>query len=1384
MMRGLWAWIRSIFDDRIYGPEGGDPPVPFTQVLADERAAIAEGAAWRDCDAALPGESGEPATAEDQDLVGLAFSGGGIRSATFNLGLIQALADLRLLRRFDYLSTVSGGSYIGSWLTALIHRENRKPAEKGKPYGLCRVEQRLRTVSEQTGGRPAANRQDGGRCTGSKLFREDPAVTFLRRYSNYLTPRVGLFTADTWAVLSIYLRNLILNLTLLAAGLAAFLLLPRLVVAVTLSVSDWRPEAAPSLVFWATLGMILLLGVTAALLLGSSFSSLMVRERPRSDDEAGDEPDDGAAAAGEEARKLLPKPGQSTVLWQGALPLVLSMFLLSRWLPAARLEPWYDWSIWVAAAYGGGWALAWIGALWRPRGEPQDHTGWLRLVITAILGGLLTGPLLAAVGGMLRGLEGGTDDWVFWVCGLPLILLWLLLLGLLQTGLMGHGHRDHQREWLSRFGGWLLIFATVWALWFAMIVYAPVVLLALQGWAGGAAVSGWLAATLSGLAAARSRPTGKGSSMVQSLVLATVPYVFVGGLLAALAVGVDWGVSQLGDKAAWAELETEREKLLANRRAENEVRQANEVSGRPNVEREAFWRPLYEKHGKLLEATSRDWPLILGLVLALLAAACVLSWRIDVNEFSMHGFYRNRLARCYLGASVDPEERHLGKQPFSGFHESDDIALGDLFPAGRAHDRRHGKPAPIHLINTSLNLVGGEELAWQQRKAAPFVLSPLYCGFDPREESFRHDANQAIDQHGYRRTVTGTRDDRNYGSYPVPLTLGSAVAISGAAASPNMGFHSTPALAFLLTVFNIRIGWWLGNPRHLRAWTRSGPFLAMVHLFMELFGKTRGRSRYVYLSDGEHFENLGVYELVRRRCRFILATDVGADPQYAFDNLGNAIRKCRADLGVEIEIDADPIKARGEDGLSKWHCAVGKIHYPLAGGGTELGTLLYVKTSLTGDEPADVLAYARANPPFPHQTTADQFFDESQFESYRRLGHHVAMEVLKDSVEAATEAVEVTETVEAAPAAAEASPASNQAPLARRSVKKLKLEKLLLELNQRWYPPLTAATEAFVRHTETLDRLFERARQTPDLAFLDAQIYPEWHRFLDGAERPDGALVDQRTDSLWLPESAEERRQGFYFCNSLIQLMENVYLDLDLDHDYAHPDHRGWMNLFKHWSWSGLFRATWAICAATYGHRFQAFCRQRLDLELGEVEIHRLRPPASEAFTAESFRGAAETEGPAFLNFLEREQIGVFLSHGDTEICEVAQFELSVDGTAVGRGEAEKILRFGFGYALLAGGGRVVLMRIQDHLRIMGLGRKALGKLIRKGARREDPVIGEFDRSLAGIDREHQGSGPAAEACRRFSGEFRGGEKQFVALLQSVRREVQEEETSSKPRIP
>ena len=1330
--RSIAERFRDVFFDQIYGPEVEDKPVSFAQVLEAERQELAKAAPGRDCDDRPAETSAEPAPADDRDLIGLAFSGGGIRSATFNLGLIQALADLRLLRQFDYLSTVSGGSYIGGWLSALIHSENRKPVAEDEPHGVCRVEQRLRTAPGQR-----SRERQGEPQPADETYREDPAIQFLRRYSNYLTPRVGLFSADTWAMISIYLRNLILNLALLASGLAVVLLLPRLIIAGTPAISTDPSGLGSGVAFWGGLGVTGLLGALVAWLMGSNFSPLMTREKPRSDDEA----------PPLESSPARPKP--AAMLWQiGAL--IVGAFLISRWLPAASLSSPWDWALWTAVVYASGWALALAAALRRPS---QNLKVWGLLILTAGVAGFVTGPLLPMVGNMLN----AAGQWAAWVWGLPLVVLWLLLLGLLQTGLMGHGHRDHQREWLSRFGGWLLICAAGWAIWFSMIIYAPVVLSALKGWAGGALVSGWLAATAGGLLAARGQASGKISSLIQSLVLGIAPYIFVAGLLSMLAVGLDWGVSQLSDQAAWTQFDTQRDSLIQDRNIEDEERRANRVAGEPNFDREPFWQPLYQHHGELLERTSGDWFLILGLILGLFLVTAVFSWRIDVNEFSMHGFYRNRLVRCYLGASVAPEQRHLGKEPFTGFNESDDIRLGDLFPAGAGHRRRHGKPAPIHLINTSLNLVSGEELAWQERKAAPFVLSSLYCGFDPREASFQHQLGTPIHEHGYRRTVTSTRNARHYGSYPVPLTLGSAIAISGAAASPNMGFHSTPALAFLLTVFNIRIGWWLGNPRHRRAWTRSGPFFAMFHLVMELAGKTRGRSRYVYLSDGEHFENLGVYELVRRRCRFIIATDIGADPDYAFDNLGNAIRKCRADFGVEIEIDASPIEADA-DGLSKWHCAVGTIRYPLPGGGTELGTLLYVKSSLTGDEPADVLAYARANPPFPHQTTADQFFDESQFESYRRLGHHVAMEVLSDSVEVATESVETR---------------------TGRTKKVLKLEKLLVALSQRWYPPSAAGSESFVRHTTTLDRLFERARRTPQLAFLDAQIYPEWHRFLDGVDLAEGALASRRADTLWLPESAEERRHGFYFCNSLIQLMENVYLDLDLDRDYAHPDHRGWMNLFKHWSWSGLFRATWAISAATYGHRFQAFCRRRLDLDLGDINIRRLGSPADSKLTASSFCRAADTEGPDFLNFLEREQIETFLEYGKVTVRDVAQFELSVAGTAIGQNEAKKILRFGFGYALLGADDRVVLMRIQDHLRTMGLGREALIEMAREVGGHvlpgEAALSGDYRTALSNIATRQEDAAPDAKARRRFYGEFRGGERSFLALLQSVRREWREE---------
>jgi hypothetical protein len=160
-------------------------------------------------------------------------------------------------------------------------------------------------------------------------------------------------------------------------------------------------------------------------------------------------------------------------------------------------------------------------------------------------------------------------------------------------------------------------------------------------------------------------------------------------------------------------------------------------------------------------------------------------------------------------------------------------------------------------------------------------------------------------------------------------------------------------------------------------------------LLAELFGQTDDEARYVYLSDGGHFENLGVYELVKRRCKFIIACDAGADGSYALGDLGNAIRKCREDMGIEITLSTPNLTPNKTTNLTKWHCAIGEIRYDQVDPGAKPGTFVYLKSSLTGDETTDVLNYHREHADFPHQSTEDQWFTESQFEAYRRLGQHV-----------------------------------------------------------------------------------------------------------------------------------------------------------------------------------------------------------------------------------------------------------------------------------------------------------------------------------------------------------------------------------------------------------
>jgi hypothetical protein len=215
-----------------------------------------------------------------------------------------------------------------------------------------------------------------------------------------------------------------------------------------------------------------------------------------------------------------------------------------------------------------------------------------------------------------------------------------------------------------------------------------------------------------------------------------------------------------------------------------------------------------------------------------------------------------------------------------------------------------------------------------------------------------------------------------------------------------MGYNSSPLLTAVMMLFNARLGAWLGNPRDedRMVWRKPGPNWGIRAFIDETFGLTNDRNAWVNLSDGGHFENLGIFEMVSRRCHTIVVCDASADPEYSYEDLANAIRKIRVDLGIPIEFEGEGMPMRPRKPVtpapSGHHCAIAKILYSTIDEEGEDGILIYIKPSLNGDEPADVTQYASTDPSFPHQPTADQFFDESQFESYRRLGLHIVETII------------------------------------------------------------------------------------------------------------------------------------------------------------------------------------------------------------------------------------------------------------------------------------------------------------------------------------------------------------------------------------------------------
>ncbi|MDD1641564.1 MAG: hypothetical protein LUQ68_08820 [Methylococcaceae bacterium] len=220
--------------------------------------------------------------------------------------------------------------------------------------------------------------------------------------------------------------------------------------------------------------------------------------------------------------------------------------------------------------------------------------------------------------------------------------------------------------------------------------------------------------------------------------------------------------------------------------------------------------------------------------------------------------------------------------------------------------------------------------------------------------------------------------------------MGQAISVSGAAASPNMGYHTSAPVAFLMTLFNARLGWWFPNPSKSSC-QQPSPSFSLWYLLKELFGFANEKSKYLAISDGGHFENLAAYELVKRRCRVIIISDGECDPKLQFEGLATLIRMCEVDnLVKKIEIDVRSIHPESESGWSHSRCTIGKIYYDKYEPEKDPdGWIIYLKASMNGHEDTAVMQYKAVHPDFPHETTDDQFYAEDQFESYRCLGKDI-----------------------------------------------------------------------------------------------------------------------------------------------------------------------------------------------------------------------------------------------------------------------------------------------------------------------------------------------------------------------------------------------------------
>ena len=368
-------------------------------------------------------------------------------------------------------------------------------------------------------------------------------------------------------------------------------------------------------------------------------------------------------------------------------------------------------------------------------------------------------------------------------------------------------------------------------------------------------------------------------------------------------------------------------------------------------------------------------PLITAVVV--FGAVLVFGILVDTNQSGLHRMYRDRLMETFM-----PDQKTVLAGAWAPAIDANVASLTEMCAPGTAYSR------PYHLVNANVVLVDSSQSKYRDRGGDNFILAPAYCGSDAT---------------GWRRTeeyhpVGGTST----------MTLATAMAISGAAVSPHTGVGGRgpsrgKLMSMLMTILKLRLGFWARNPvLPGMPWLR--PNYISPGLFQGLLGRGfTERKNNVELTDGGHFENLALYELARRKLSRIIIGDAGADKDFEFTDLANAVEKIRVDFGYAVEFHHGkdlgaivPGSGPSDDVLPKEMIAergyaMATIWYD----DEQKGELWYVKSTLVGNLPADLVGYKKSVDDFPDQSTSDQFFGERQFEAYRELGYQLVKRMLQ-----------------------------------------------------------------------------------------------------------------------------------------------------------------------------------------------------------------------------------------------------------------------------------------------------------------------------------------------------------------------------------------------------